>query len=101
MHLVTRLLSGACPSGLLASPEDTEAVYLKDHGVHISHYGFLGNLYYQYYIFFIIFMCMNVCLHVCKCTPCRAKPAEIRRECQILLELELQMVISCHVDAGN
>lgn len=36
------------------------------------------------------------------CTPCMClKPTEVRRGHQIPLDLELQMVVSCHMGAGN
>lgn len=43
-------------------------------------------------------MCMNVCmcvLHMC------AVPGKVGRVCETPLEVELQMGISHHVDAGN
>jgi hypothetical protein len=39
-------------------------------------------------------VCMYVCMYVCMCTMCMPGVLE-------LLDLELQTVVSCHIDAGN
>jgi hypothetical protein len=55
-----------------------------------------------------VYMCMCVfCLHVCLCTMCISvhyvciDPSEAKGGCQIPLELELQVVVGHHVDAGS
>lgn len=58
------------------------------------------------YLFYVhgCFACMKVCeLHVCQVCELHVclVPTEIRRRHWILLELELQMVVSRHVGSEN
>jgi hypothetical protein len=56
------------------------------------------SFFLKIYLFYVYgnFVCMYVCVpHVC------LVPIETRRVCLIPLELELQMVMSCHVGSGR
>ena len=41
------------------------------------------------------------CLHVCLCTMCMPGARGVQKRVLGTLELKLQAVVSCHVDAGN
>jgi len=44
---------------------------------------------------------MSVCLSVCLCTQCIQELLEVIRKTTDPMEMELQMIVSCHMGAGN
>lgn len=58
------------------------------------------TLFFQ--IYFLVCVCVCVfCLHVCVCTMGMSDAHGGEQRALALLELDLQMVVSCHVGAGN
>lgn len=49
----------------------------------------------------LIFMCMNISLHVCKCTVCMSGAYRGQRSGLDPLELELKSAVSHYMGAGN
>lgn len=49
---------------------------------------------------YFYFMCISVCLHICLCVPCIPEAWKGQERTPGPLELELQMIVSHHIDAG-
>ena len=47
------------------------------------------------------FMCMTVCLHVYLCAVCLPGACRDQKRVSDTLEEDVQVVVSCHVGAGN
>lgn len=46
-------------------------------------------------------MCMNILLHICICTICLPGALGEQRRALDTLELELQVIVNCHLDSRN
>lgn len=46
-------------------------------------------------------MCVSICLNVCLCTRCLPSAHRGRKRATESLNLELQMIVSIHVDVGS
>jgi len=71
--------------------------------VHMHMYAYARVCVYEC-VYTCVCVCMSVCMHVCVCVhtcACEYSPLSGQKKMWGSLELELQMLVICHVGAGN